>query len=116
MIHKGGVDVRKNQDSYYEKMEKSPSFKRLMKEKKGFLVPSIIFFMMFYFSLPILAVYTDVLNGQVYGDITWAWVLAIAQFIMTWTLCTLYVRKAAKFDKLAEEVIEESERKERASL
>ncbi len=87
--------MRKNQDSYYEKIEKSPSFKRLMKEKKGFLIPSIIFFYaFFYFSLPVLAVYTDVLNGRVFGDITWAWVLAVAQFIMTWTLCTLYVKKS----------------------
>lgn len=96
-------------ETYHEKIEKSPSFRRLMKEKKAFLVPSIIFFMLFYFSLPILAVYTTVLEGKVIGEITWAWVLAIAQFIMTWTLCILYVKKANRFDKLVDEVIEENQ-------
>lgn len=108
--------MRKKQDTYYEKVEKSSSFRQLMKEKKAFLIPSIIFFMIFYFSLPILAVYTDLLTGQVFGEITWAWVLAVAQFIMTWTLCILYVKKAARFDKLADKVIEENDEKERVSL
>ncbi len=92
-----------------KKIEKSPSFKRLMKEKKAFLIPSIIFFMVFYFSLPVLAVYTTVLEGKVIGEITWAWVLAIAQFIMTWTLCIMYVKKANRFDKLVDEVIDENQ-------
>lgn len=99
-------------ENHFERIEKSRSFRQLMKEKKAFFVPSIIFFMLFYFSLPVLAVYTTVLEGKVLGEITWAWVLAVAQFIMTWTLCIIYVKKAAHFDQLADEVIQENSKQQ----
>lgn len=54
-----------------------------------------VFFLLFYFALPILTSYTDVLNHPAIGPITWAWVFAFAQFVMTWVLCILYSRKAA---------------------
>ncbi|MBU8594579.1 hypothetical protein CHH78_05745 [Shouchella clausii] len=109
---------RKKGETEYERITKSASFAELMKKKKAFLVPSILFFMVFYFSLPVLAVYTTVLETPVIGEITWAWVLAIAQFIMTWTFCILYVKKSARFDKLAEKVVSEqdTDRKEGAGL
>ncbi|WP_438799589.1 DUF485 domain-containing protein [Alkalicoccobacillus porphyridii] len=80
-----------------------------MQEKKRFIIPLTIFFLLFYFSLPILASYTTILNNPAIGSITWAWVFAIAQFIMTWVLCILYVKKAAQFDKKAEAILAEFE-------
>ncbi|WP_017726026.1 DUF485 domain-containing protein [Halalkalibacterium ligniniphilum] len=91
----------------YEAVVNSSKFKKLLQEKKKFIVPITIFFLLFYFSLPVLAVYTTVLDQPVIGDITGAWVLAFAQFIMTWVLCIIYVKKAAYFDKVAEEIIAE---------
>lgn len=54
-----------------------------------------------------LASYTTVLHNEAFGVITWAWVLAVAQFVMTWTLCIMYTRKAAQYDRMADEVLEE---------
>ena len=33
------------------------------------------------------------LNTPAFGDVTWAWVFAFAQFIMTWALCMIYSKK-----------------------
>ncbi|ANC79351.1 hypothetical protein ABE65_009495 [Fictibacillus phosphorivorans] len=76
-----------------------------MAEKKRFILPMTVFFLLFYFSLPILTAYTDVLNRPLIGDITWAWIFAFAQFIMTWALCMIYTKRAKRFDELAEKVI-----------
>lgn len=89
----------------YSQVEKSTKFKELMQDKKRFIIPLTVFFLLFYFSLPILASYTTILNNPAIGSITWVWILALAQFVMTWTLCILYVRKAAKFDQQAEEIL-----------
>jgi len=85
----------------------SSQFKRLIQQKKKFTVPLTVFFLIFYFSLPILTSYSDILETSAIGDISWAWLFAFAQFIMTWILCTVYVNKSASFDKQAEQIIEE---------
>ncbi|MER2260457.1 MAG: DUF485 domain-containing protein [Psychrobacillus sp.] len=89
----------------YEAIAESPEFVALKKKKRNFILPITIFFLLFYISLPILTSYTTILNKPAIGDITWVWVFALAQFIMTWTLCMIYVRKAEGFDKDAEEII-----------
>jgi uncharacterized membrane protein (DUF485 family) len=39
---------------------------------------------------------------------TWAWVFAFAQFVMTWTLCILYTKRASKFDELVDTIKKEA--------
>lgn len=89
----------------YSKVVESTQFKQLMEEKKRFILPMTVFFLLFYFSLPILTAYSDVLNRNAIGDITWAWIFAFAQFIMTWSLCMIYTKRAKRFDQLAEKVV-----------
>ncbi|WML46324.1 DUF485 domain-containing protein [Neobacillus sp. PS3-40] len=88
----------------YCEIAQSSSFQKLLREKRNFIVPWSLFFMIFYFTLPILTAYTDVLNKAFWGPISWAWVFASAQFVMTWALCIIYTKRAAKFDKMVEEI------------
>jgi len=92
----------------YTKIVQSQSFQELLRKKRNFIVPLSIFFMVFYFTLPILTSYSKVLNSIAFGTISWAWIFAFAQFIMTWTLCILYSRKAATFDQLVEKIVKEA--------
>ncbi|MDP9738241.1 UNVERIFIED_ORG: uncharacterized membrane protein (DUF485 family) [Bacillus sp. B2I3] len=92
----------------YTKIVQSQSFQELLRKKRNFIVPLSIFFMVFYFTLPILTSYSKVLNSFAFGAISWAWIFAFAQFIMTWTLCILYSRKAATFDQLVEKIVNEA--------
>ena len=90
----------------YVAIAESSEFKALKKRKNKFILPISIFFLLFYISLPVLTSYTTVLNQPAIGDISWVWVFAMAQFIMTWTLCMIYVSKSNSFDKQASEIIE----------
>ncbi len=90
----------------YEKIAGSPDFKHLLKAKKKFLIPSTIVFLSLYILLPILTSYTTILNKPAIGSISWTWVYSMGLFIMTWTMCMIYVRKAAKYDAMADEIIE----------
>ena len=94
----------------FEKVVASHSYKKLLQDRKKFIVPLTIFFLVFYFLLPILTSYTTFLNTPAIGDISWVWIFAVSQFVMTWVLCTIYVKKAASFDKQAEEIVEEIEK------
>ncbi|MFD2372008.1 DUF485 domain-containing protein [Brevibacillus sp. GCM10020057] len=92
----------------YAAIIQSASFQELLRRKKAFILPSSIFFFVFYFTLPILTSYFTVLNTKAFGAITWAWVFAFAQFIMTWGLCILYTRRARQFDALVEKIKQET--------
>lgn len=94
-----------NSESDYSSIVQSSSFQKLLSEKKKFIIPITIFFFCFYFALPILTSYSTILNNNFIGSISWAWVFAFLQFVMTWGLCMLYSKKAAKFDDLAEKVL-----------
>ncbi|MFD1357753.1 DUF485 domain-containing protein [Fictibacillus halophilus] len=94
----------------YSEIVRSSYFKQLMEEKKRFILPMTLFFLLFYFSLPVLTAYSDVLNNKAIGDISWAWIFAFAQFIMTWALCMIYTKKAKRFDELAEKVVSEMDK------
>lgn len=109
MSMEGGHAKEHYQDKKIDfvKVEQSGQFKKLMHDKRKFIVPLTIFFLLFYFLLPILTSYTSFLNTPVIGDISWVWLFAIAQFVMTWVLCTLYVKKATSFDRQADQIIED---------
>lgn len=91
----------------YSDIVQSDKFKALMVSKKRFLRPRIVFFLVFYFSLPVLTSYTKVLNHNAFGFINWAWIFAFAQFIMTWALSIIYSRQSVKFDQMVEEIKKE---------
>jgi uncharacterized membrane protein (DUF485 family) len=93
----------------YTAIVQSTKFQQLLKAKKSFIIPLSIFFFAFYFALPIMTSYSKVLNTPAFGPVSWAWVFAFAQFIMTWTLCILYTKKAVSFDQMVEEIVEESQ-------
>ena len=80
------------------RIERTSAFEDLMKRKKAFIIPATIFFLIFYFGLPVLAAFTTLLNFQVIGAISGAYVYAFAQFAMTWILMHLYVSQANKWD------------------
>lgn len=92
----------------YTKVVQTSAFRQLLREKRNFILPFSLFFLAFYFTLPILTAYTTVLNQPAFASMTWAWVFAFAQFVMTWTLCILYTRRASKFDQFVETIKKEA--------
>ncbi len=86
----------------YTEVVQSEEFQLLLNTKKKFIIPMSIFFFSFFIALPILTSYSKVLNTPAFGDVTWAWVFAFSQFIMTWALCMIYSKKAESFDEISE--------------
>jgi uncharacterized membrane protein (DUF485 family) len=92
----------------WSRVSRTSAFGELMRAKKAFIIPAVIFFLVFYMAMPVLAEFTTVLDGQAIGALNWAYVYGFAQFLMTWILCHLYLNRAKKWDKLVEEAREEA--------
>lgn len=96
----------------WRRVEHTSAFRELIRRKKAFIIPATIFFVVFYFGLPILAAFTTVLNFTVVGAITGAYVYAFAQFAMTWILMHLYVNRANKWDGIIDRARHEAAEEE----
>ena len=90
------------------RVERTSAFKELIRSKKAFILPMTIFFLVFYFGLPVLAGFTTVLNARVVGPLTLAYVYAFAQFAMTWIIMHLYVSRANRWDGLVDQARQEA--------
>ena len=85
------------------RVERTPAFQELARKRKAFIVPATIFFMVFFFGLPVLAAFTTILNARAVGPLTWAYVYGFAQFAMVWILMHVYVSRANKWDDLVDQ-------------
>lgn len=93
----------------WDRIAAAPEFKDLMAAKKLFIVPAFLFFVAYYFLLPILVGYAPrVMATKVVGVLNIAYLFALSQFVMAWGIAALYVRAAGTFDKLAKDVLEKT--------
>ncbi len=84
--------------------ERSPEFQELVKKRRAFVLPATVFFLSWYFGFIILAGYAPDFMGREFitDGVTVGYALALSQFVMTWVLGWLYVRRATRvFDPLA---------------
>ena len=86
-------------------VERSPAFRELLAAKRCFIVPATLFFVVYYFALPLAVGFLPQLMGtRVFGNLNLAYLFALSQFLMAWTLAALYVRAAARWDRMAADI------------
>ncbi|TVX83025.1 DUF485 domain-containing protein [Peribacillus simplex] len=50
------------------------------------------------------------MKGEAFYNITWAWVYALLQFAVVWLGGIVYIKKAAKYDKIAKNILNKYEK------
>ena len=99
-------EMQKPAPDQWEIASAHPEFKALMRAKKRFIVPACATFVVYYFALPLLVGYAPVLMATpVIGPLNLAYLFALSQFFVAWFIAWLYVRKAARFDEMAQTVL-----------
>lgn len=82
-----------------------PEFQALTQRKGRFIITASVFFLVYYFALPVLVGYFPSLMERRVGPVNWAYLFALSQFIMAWVVAAIYVKVAAGWDKASEEII-----------
>ena len=88
-----------------------PDFKKLLADKARFILPASIFFIVYYFALPVLVGWWPDLMKTKIGSVNVAYLFALSQFFMAWIVAGFYVVKAAGWDKSAEKIKAEGGRR-----
>lgn len=91
----------------WEAVAATQEFRQLIKAKLRFVVPTTIFFVIYYFALLVLVGWAPALmKTKVFGAVNIAYLFALSQFFMAWIIAALYVRAAARFDQSAASIID----------
>ncbi|HET8760675.1 MAG TPA: DUF485 domain-containing protein [Nitrospiria bacterium] len=81
-------------------------FRRLVAAKRAFIVPATVFFIAYYFALPLLVGYApDLMKTEAFGAVNLAYLFALSQFVMAWGLAAWYLRAAGRFDGMAHAIL-----------
>ncbi len=98
--------------SDWDRLAASSKFRNLLRAKRRFVLPATLFFIAYYFALPVLVGYFPQFMGRrILGPLNIAYVFALSQFFMAWIVAWLYVRAAERFDIVANELKLEGEAK-----
>jgi uncharacterized membrane protein (DUF485 family) len=104
------VNRSESSQSTWDQIAESRQFKDLMATKKIFIVPAFVFFVVYYFALPVLVGYApQFMSTKVFGVLNLAYLFALSQFFVAWLIAGLYVRAAADFDRLAKDILDKAE-------
>jgi uncharacterized membrane protein (DUF485 family) len=97
-------------EHFYEVVENQPEFQQLQKAKLGFIIPATIFFIVYYFTLPVLVgLFPKEMDTRVLGNTSIAYLFALSQFFMAWILAFMYLSIASKvFDPLIVKIVEQA--------
>jgi uncharacterized membrane protein (DUF485 family) len=89
-------------------IEQSHEFKSLVSAKMRFIIPATVFFVCYYFALPILVGYfPSVMEQKVVGNINVAYFFALSEFVMAWIVMGLYLQCARAFDAQERRVLDD---------
>jgi uncharacterized membrane protein (DUF485 family) len=95
----------------WDRVAAHPEFKDMMVAKARFVVPATMFFVVYYFALPVLVGYApEFMAKPVWGPVNIAYLFALSQFFMAWGVAWLYMRAADRFDAMAKSVLDHLDR------
>lgn len=91
----------------WERVARMDEFRRLLAAKKKFIIPATIFFVVYYFALPIsVGYFPELMAKKVLGPVNLAYLFALSQFFVAWAIAWAYVRVARKFDEAGSRIFE----------
>lgn len=95
------------EERLYEEIEGGPEFRQLERTKIRFIVPATIFFMVYYFALPVLVgFFPDVMDTRLFTGFSLAYLFALSQFFMAWILAFIYLLAfAPKIDQMIKKIV-----------
>ena len=94
----------------WSRVTQLPEFRAMVRAKLRFIIPATLFFVVYYFALPVLVGYAPgLMSKRVIGVVNIAYLFALSQFFMAWIIAALYLRAASRFDQMERRIIEKAQ-------
>lgn len=93
----------------WDRIHDLPSYRRMIAAKTRAIVAMTVFFIAYYFALPVLVgFWPELMARKAWGVVNWAYLFAFSQFLMTWAIAFVYMRYAGRFDQMSERILAEA--------
>ena len=93
----------------FARIARSQVYRDMVAKKMRFIVAATVFFLVYYFALPIsVGYFPEVMKRPLLGVVNGAYLFALSQFFMAWILAWMYMRMAARFDIESDRVVAEA--------
>lgn len=93
-----------------------PDFHALLRAKRRFIVPATLFFLIYYLALPVLVGwFPEAMKRPALGQVNWAYLFAFSQFLMTFMVAWIYMRKARQWDAMEHALLSDIEAQSRTT-
>lgn len=90
----------------WDRVAALPAFRAMIARKVRFVVAATVFFVAYYFALPVsVGYFPRAMDRRVLGPVNLAYLFALSQFFVAWLLAFVYVRVAASFDRMSRDIL-----------
>ena len=97
----------KSHDHRWEEISNSHDFRTLVRAKLKVIAPATLFFVVYYFALPVLVGYApQLMERRIIGNVNLAYLFALSQFFVAWIIAALYLKAAGRFDAMAKKILD----------
>jgi uncharacterized membrane protein (DUF485 family) len=97
-------------DSQEKRIAGSKQFKDLLAVKRMFIIPALSFFLLTFVGFVVLVAYAPKLASmRLIGTVNVAYLFALLQFVLGWTIAGLYLMASEKFDRLTKDILAQTD-------
>ena len=102
-----GMPGELGKEQILEEIESGPEFRQLERSKLRFILPATIFFLLYYFALPVLVgFFPEMMDTRLFTGFSVAYLFALSQFFMAWILAFIYLLSfAPKMDLMVSNIV-----------
>ena len=102
--------------NHWDLIYESPDYRRMISQKTRAVVVMTVFFVIYYFALPVLVGYwPGLMSRRLWGNVTLAYAYAFSQFLMAWAIAYLYMLYAGRFDLTTAKILSDASEASKAS-
>ncbi|MGD0973223.1 MAG: DUF485 domain-containing protein [Candidatus Korobacteraceae bacterium] len=94
----------------WNRIAQSSQFKHLIKAKKAFILPAFLLFAGYCLLMPLLTAYAPRVMASKAAGVSVAYGYGLSVILLAWVIVWLYVKAAARFDVLANDIVAEAKR------
>ncbi len=104
---RSGMPGELGKEQILEEIESGPEFRQLEHSKLRFILPATIFFLLYYFALPVLVgFFPEMMDTRLFTGFSVAYLFALSQFFMAWILAFIYLLSfAPKMDRMVSNIV-----------
>src|SRR5689334_7057941 len=98
--------TKPREQTAWQEIASSSDFRNLVRAKLRIVIPATLFFIMYYFALPVLVGYApQLMERKIIWNVNVAYVFALSQFFVALAIAALYLRAASRFDSMAKNIV-----------